>query len=154
MMSIMATYKHIAGHERYASYSKSNKQNWKNVFKPDDTHLNEVAHNFVNLHLYPAKIFRLGQHLRYSFRDAEIILERIGNRYGLGKDALTYRLDIDGPGFTLGLIAVWDDPDQATADVIVCSATPLDEDGRAAIVTWCEETLAAHTPPRDNYTGL
>ena len=124
------------------------------MFILDDPHFNELTHNIVNLHLYPANIFRLGQHLRYSFRDAEIVLERIGNRHGLGKDPLTYRLDIDGPGFTLGLIAVWNDADQATADVIVCSASPLDADGRAAIVTWCEETLAAHTPPRDNYTGL
>ena len=124
------------------------------MFNFNDPFLNQLAHNIVNAKLYPERIYRLAQTNSYSFRDAKIVLERIGNSHGLGKDPLSYRIDIDGHSFTLGLIAVWDDVDEATADVSIVSATPFDEDGRADIVAWLEGAVNAKTPPRDNYTGF
>ena len=114
----------------------------------------EAVHNLINLHLYPEFVLRLGQPERYQFREADIVLERTGNLYSSGKDALTYRYNIDAPGFSLCLLATWNDPDQATADVYVAAITPDSDEAREAAYEWLNSVVNARMPPRDLFANM
>ena len=113
----------------------------------------EAVHNLINLHLFPEQHLRLGQSDRYEFYDAEIVLERTGNMYSSGKDAITYRYCIDGPRFELCLLAVWSDQDQATADVHVVAISPEDEEAES-FYEWLLRVVTARMSPRDLFGGL
>ena len=113
----------------------------------------EAIHDLINLHLYPQCTFRLGQSDRYPFAGADIVLERTGNPYSSGKDALTYRYAVDGCGFGLSLLAIWDDLDQATADVRVLAMSPDDEAAAEALREWLA-VVTANMLPRDLFAGL
>ena len=114
----------------------------------------EALHDLINLHLYPQCTLRLGQSDRLAFAGADIVLERTGNPYSSGKDALTYRYCLDGPGFRLNLLAIWDDPDQATADVHVVAVSPDDDEAARALQDWLAIVLTARMLPRDLFAGL
>ena len=115
---------------------------------------NEAIHNLINLHLYPQCPLRLGQMDRLALAGADIVLERTGNLYSSGKDALTYRYAVDGPGFSLCLLASWDDPDQATADVRVGAVSPDDDAAVKALEAWLTAVTTARMLPRDLFAGL
>ena len=115
---------------------------------------NEAIHNLINLYLYPQCTFRLGQIDRFALAGADIVLERTGNPYSSGKDALTYRYAVDGPGFSLCLLAIWDDPDQATADVRVVAVSPDDDAAVKALEAWLTAVTTARMLPRDLFAGL
>ena len=113
----------------------------------------EAVHDLINLHIYPQCTLRLGQSDRYPFAGADIVLERTGNPYGLGKDAVTYRYAVDGCGFGLSLLATWDDLDQATADVRVVAVSPNDDAAVEALQEWLA-VVTANMLPRDQHAGL
>ena len=110
---------------------------------------NEAVHNLINLHLFPQCILRLGQFDHCEFCDAEVVWERTGNPYASGMDPITYRYSIDGPGFSLCLLAIWSDEDQATADVHVVVMSPDRDEAREALRDWLASIVDAKMPPRD-----
>ena len=114
----------------------------------------EAIHDLINLHLYPQCTLRLGQSDRYTYAGADIVLERTGNPYRSGKDALTYRYAVDGRGFSLCLLATWDDLDQATADVRVVAVSPGDDAAADALSQWLIAVTTARMLPRDLFVGL
>ena len=114
----------------------------------------EATHDLINLHLYPQCTLRLGQSDRYPFAGADIVLERTGNPYSFGKDAVTYRYNVDGSGFVVNLLAIWADPDQATADVHVVAISPNNEAAVAALQEWLTAVVTARMLPRDLFAGL
>ena len=116
--------------------------------------LRESIHNLINIHLYPECTYRLGQPERYSFMDANVVFERIGNLYSYGQDAVTYRYNIDGPGFELCLLAIYNEPDQATADVRVAAITSDSEETREALRKWLVAIVNAQMQPRDMFANL
>ena len=114
----------------------------------------EPIHDLINLHLYPQCTLKLGQTDRFALAGADIVLERTGNPYSSGKDALTYRYAVDGPGFSLCLLAIWDDLDQATADVRVVAVSPDDDAAVEALQAWLTAVTMARMLPRDLFAGL
>ena len=114
----------------------------------------EAIHDLIDLHLYPQCTLRLGQIDRFVLAGADIVLERTGNLYSSGKDALTYRYAIDGPGFSVCLLAIWDDPDQATADVRVVPVSPDDDAAVEALQAWLTAVTTARMLPRDLFAGF
>ena len=105
----------------------------------------EAVHNLINLHLFPECVLRLGQFDYCEFLGTHVVWERTGKLYAAGRDAITYRYIIDGPGVTLCLLAVWSDEDQATADVHVVATSP---DGEA-LNDWLASAVDAKMRPRD-----
>ena len=116
--------------------------------------LMEAIHNLINLHLLPESALRAGQSDRTTFRGADVVWERTGNMYSSGRDAVTYRYNIDGPGFSACLLAVWPDQDHATADVHVVAITPGDDDAQEAFGQWLASVVNAKMPPRDLFGHL
>ncbi len=109
----------------------------------------EAVHDPINLHLLPQCVLRLGQFNHHEFLGADVVWERNGNLYASGRDAITYRYSIDGPGFSLRLLAIWGDEDQATADVHVVATSPNSDDARQALDDWLASTVNTRMPPRD-----
>ena len=116
--------------------------------------LMEAVHNLINLHLLPDCALRAGQCDRAIFCDVEIVWQRVGNVWSSGRDAITYKYFIDGPGFSLYLVAIWPDPNQATADVHVGAVTPDNDDAREALEGWLASVFNARVPPRDLFGHL
>ena len=109
----------------------------------------EAVHNLINLHLFPECVLRLGQFDHCEFLGTDIVWERTGNLYASGRDAVTYRYSIDGPGFSLCVLAIWSDEDQATADVHVVATFPDRDEARKALRDWLVSAANTRMPPRD-----
>jgi hypothetical protein len=101
-----------------------------------------AAHNLINTQHFPQGLYRLGQSERFVVADGHIDITRCGNLYNAGKSALTYKYKIVGPGFAASVRAVWEDEDQATADVTVLSVLPSTETAKQRMLAWM---LGDHT---------
>ena len=115
--------------------------------------IHEALHNLVNLYLIPDCLLRLGQSDRCSFRGADVVMERTGNLYSSGRDAVTYRYNMVGSGFNACLLVIWRDPDEATASVHVLALTPDHNDTREALEEWLASVVNGRMPPRNLFGG-
>lgn len=124
------------------------------MFIATDLTTAEHIHNIINLRLFPECALRLGQSDHYAFRDARVVVERIGNPFHAGWEARSYRYHLAGPGFAAALMAIWSDEDATTASVQLISISPDDEASREAFREWLVENVDAKRPPPDSFAGL
>lgn len=123
------------------------------VFYQADITIQESIHNLINLHLFPEHHLRLGQYDYCHFLNrVDVVWERIGSPYQYGRDALTYCYNIDGPGFSVCLLATWGE-DQGTAKIDVVSISPDDEVAVEALQVWLTQVVTGRRPPRNPSDG-
>lgn len=114
---------------------------------------NEAIHDLINLHLLPENHMNLGGYDHRRFHDAVVVWERTGSPYRYGRDVLTYCYNIDGPGFSVCLLATWGE-DQGSAKIDVVAITPSDEVAEEALQVWLARVVTGRRPPRNPSDGL
>ena len=118
------------------------------MFYQLDFDSNEAIHNLINLHLFPDCRLRLSQYDHCRFHGADVVWERTGSPYVYGQDALTYCYNIDGPGFSICLLATWGQ-DQGSAKIDVVSISPSGEVAEEALQVWLAQVVTGRRPPRN-----
>ena len=118
-----------------------------------ESSIRETVHDLINLHLFPEYRLQLGQFDHCCFCGAEVVWERTGNLYSYGHNAITYRYNIDGPGFALRVLAIWT-KDDATADIEVLAIYPDNEVIRETLRDWLTRAATGSWAAHDRLNSL
>ena len=111
----------------------------------------EAAHNLINLRVFPSPHLSLGQVERLNHGGATVRMERVGNLFTSGMEALTYRYVIAGAGFELVLLAIYGDTQKATAFITVQSVSPDPAETDGALLRWLLKLIDEKRTPSDPF---